>query len=202
MLVLIDESGCSGFKLGKGSTSHFVVAMVIFDDFKEAERTSAIIADARKRLRVKPEFKFSKSSDAVRDQFFSAVTNCRFIARALVVNKSKIYSTHLRGDADSFYNFFVQNLIKHDGDILVDANVKIDGSGDREFRRALQSYLRREGSAGKVKKVTFVDSKGDNLIQLADMVCGAIARGYSEVRPDDRWRRMLGRRVDDVWMFK
>ena len=30
MLVLIDESGDPGFKLTKGSTQHFVAAMVIF----------------------------------------------------------------------------------------------------------------------------------------------------------------------------
>lgn len=70
MLVLVDESGCSGFKLGKGSSPFFVVGMVIFDDHGEAERTSTAIQEARARLRVKPEFKFSKSSDVVRDGFF------------------------------------------------------------------------------------------------------------------------------------
>ncbi len=33
MLVLIDESGCAGFKIAKGSTRHFVVAMVTFTDY-------------------------------------------------------------------------------------------------------------------------------------------------------------------------
>ena len=32
MLVFIDDSGDPGFKLGKGSTSHFIIGMVIFDD--------------------------------------------------------------------------------------------------------------------------------------------------------------------------
>ena len=57
MLVLIDESGDAGFKLTRGSSSHFIVAMVIFDDFDEAERASAIIEAARTSLRIKPEFK-------------------------------------------------------------------------------------------------------------------------------------------------
>ncbi len=41
MLVLIDESGCPGFKLARASDPVFVIAMVIFDDFEEAESASA-----------------------------------------------------------------------------------------------------------------------------------------------------------------
>ena len=50
MLVLIDESGDPGFKLVRGSSSHFVIAMVVFDDFAEAERTSAAIGTLRQQL--------------------------------------------------------------------------------------------------------------------------------------------------------
>lgn len=61
MLVCIDESGCTGFKLEKGSSPYFVVAMVIFKDLKEAERCSRRIAELRRELKVRPEFKFNKS---------------------------------------------------------------------------------------------------------------------------------------------
>jgi len=37
--------------------------MVIFDDNTEAEKTSEIIKQAYIDLKVKPEFKFSKSKD-------------------------------------------------------------------------------------------------------------------------------------------
>lgn len=201
LLVLIDESGCAGFKLGKGSTPFFVVSMVIFHDFKEAERTSQTIAQTRERLRVKPEFKFSKCHDTARDEFFRAVAPHDFVVRAIVVEKEKIYSTHLRRSSDSFYNFFVQSLMKHN-DALRDANVKIDGSGDREFRRAFESYIRQQIGTGKVKKLTFVNSKKDNLIQLADMVCGAVARKYSQRDNRDRWSAMLHRNIKDVWEFE
>jgi len=47
------------------------------------------------------------------------------------------------------------------------------------------------------------DSRGDTLVQLADMCVGAIARSYREDRKDnDRWRKMLLPRIDDVWDFK
>lgn len=204
MLVLIDESGCAGFKLGKGSSPYFIAGMAIFERFDEAERTSAAIAEARTELRVKPEFKFSKCSSAVRDGFFHAVAPFDFRIRALVIDKARIYSSYLRTTPDSFYNFFVRMLMSHDGGLLKGANVKIDGSGDREFKRALESYLRQQMGGGKIAKLKFADSCRDNLIQLADMVTGAIARSYTAAGRSDahRWRAMITRKIDNVWEFR
>lgn len=204
MLVLIDESGDSGFKIAKGSTPHFVVAMVIFSDFGEAERASAAIDSARVRLRHKTEFKFNKCSNVVRDGFFEAVRPFGFAVRALAVDKAQIYSDNLRDRKDLFYNYFVQLLLKHDNDVLQGARVKIDGSGDREFKRELARYLRQQLAEGKIASVKFAESHRDNLIQLADMAAGAIARSYREDDRKDasRWRKMLAGKIEDVWDFR
>lgn len=95
-------------------------------------------------------------------------------------------------------------LGQHDGHTLRDANVRIDGSGDREFRRALTAYMRRELGPEKIRDLRMSDSKRDPLIQLADMCVGAIARSYrSESRDNaNRWSDMLAPRIDDVWPFR
>lgn len=203
MLVLIDESGDAGFKLARGSTQHFIVAMVIFDDFKEAERASDIIEAARTKLRIRTEFKFNKCSGQVKDGFFAVVAPCKFTVRAIVVDKAKIYSDNLREHKEMFYNFFVKSLLQHDHNALIGARVKIDGSGDREFKRELAAYLKRESTGGKIVSVKFVESHRDNLIQLADMVAGAIARSYrvDDRNEPDRWRKMLNSKVRNVWNF-
>lgn len=205
MLVLIDESGDPGFKLVRGSSSHFVVAMVIFDDFKLAEHAAQVIAQTRIQLRVKPEFKFTRSHDRVRDGFFDAVCRLPFRVRALVVDKGALYSTWLREDTDCFYNFFVQALMRYDNDTLHEAHVKIDGSGDRKFKRHLQTYLRKQLPPGRVRKLRFVDSAKDDLVQLADMCAGAILRARrTDEKRNDRWLAMLhdARRVEDLWDFR
>lgn len=206
MLVLIDESGDPGFKLVRGSSSHFVMAMVIFDDFAVAQQASEAIANLRTELRLKTEFKFAKSHANVKDAFFERVCRHDFRVRAVVVDKSRIYSGNLRTQAETFYNYFVRQLLEHDNGQLANARIKIDGSGNRKFRQELNSYLRRRLDAGKVGKITFADSGRDNLIQLADMVAGAILRSY---RPEDRrdarrWRDMLAQRgrLGDVWDFR
>lgn len=202
MLVVMDESGDPGFKLGRGSTSHFVVAMVRFDDDRAAQQTGACIADLKQRLQINGEIKFSKSPDEVRDQFFAAVRNQEFRARMLVVEKQRLYSERLKRDSDCFYNFFLRLLMSHDHDTLRDARIKVDGSGDRRFKRELASYLRRELAQGKVASLRFVDSRNDNLIQLADMCAGAVLRARrSDDRRDARWMRQLGPRLENVWDF-
>lgn len=205
MLVLIDESGCPGFKLTKGSTPFFVVGMVIFNDFSQAEAASEAIIALRQALGVNPEFKFSKTHLAIKDNFFNTICAYDFQVMALVVNKSNIYSLKLRNDTDSFYNYFVKTLMQYDGDILQNASIKIDGSGDKEFKKALTSYLRQSIGEHKIKKFKFIDSKKDNLIQLADMVVGAIARSYSETRRDaSRWLNVLKKtgKIKNIWDFK
>jgi hypothetical protein len=204
LLILIDESGDAGFKIAKGSTTHFVVAMVIFQDFKEAEKASKAISEARENLRIKPEFKFNKSHPNVRDSFFEIVRPFQFRVRALVVDKCRVYSENLRSDKDRFYNYFVNLLLKHDNNALQGARVKIDGSGDRAFKQELERYLKKQCQEGKIHSVKFAESHRDNLIQLADMIAGAIARSYrqDDRKNADRWRLMLRDKIDDVWDFR
>jgi hypothetical protein len=60
MLVFIDDSGDSGFKLDKGSSAFFVIALVIFDDELEAEKTAIAIKGLKRDLGFPDnlEFKF------------------------------------------------------------------------------------------------------------------------------------------------
>jgi len=203
MLVFIDESGDAGFKVEKGSSPVFVAAMVIFADAEAARRTTEIIAASEARHLHAAEFKFSKTSNDVRDRFFEAVRTAPFMVRAIVVEKRRIYSPNLRTDKDGFYEFFVKQMLRHDDQRLADAKVIIDGSGDREFRKNLSSAIRRRVRDGAVKDCRFSNSKNDPLIQLADMCAGAIARSYREDREDRaRWRRQLAPRIDDIWDFR
>jgi len=204
MLVLIDESGDPGFAVAKGATAFFVICLVVFHDLKQAEQCSRAIAQARTRLGWKGEFKFSKTKDSGKDAFFAAVSPFDFDVHALVVDKSKIHSTRLRSDDDTFYNYFLRQLLTH-CDVLQNARIKIDGSGNREFRRHLNAYLRRMLAPGKIESVEFVDSARNNLIQLADMTAGAVARSFKHDTTGlhaTRWRKALGRKLKDCWEFE
>ena len=200
MLAFIDESGCAGFKFSRGSTPYFVVSMVIFHDHDVATRADEVIGGLRIPLGHSSEFKFSKCRPEVRDGFFQAISSLDFVVRAIVVDKAKLYSLYLRA-RQPFYNYFVQTMMQHDGGILTNATVKIDGSGDRQFKQELQKYLKQQ-LKGRVRKIRLVNSRTNNLIQLADMAAGAIHRNHRDDRVDrSRWFDMLLPRIDDVWTF-
>ncbi len=202
MLVFIDESGDPGFKLDRGSTPIFAAAMVVFNDKAAALHAEGVIRRALVELRAYPEFKFNRCRDEVRDGFFAAVAECSFSARAIVVRKDMIHSDRLRAEKEEFYRFFVKNMVNHDGGMLADAKVIIDGSGERLFRLDLQRYLKQQ-AGGRIRSVSFADSRRDVLVQLADMAVGAVARSYRTDRDTpDRWRKQLGSKLRDVWEFQ
>lgn len=203
MLVFIDESGDPGFKLAKGSSPIFVVALVAFEDVEQSRRTIVAINDVAKKVKLPTEFKFSKSRPEVRDAFFEAVIPFDFCVRAIVIQKEKLYSPLLRTEKEAFYSFFVKSMLKFDNGLLKNANVIIDGSGEQAFKRELSGYLKKHTGENAIRKVTFSDSKNDRLVQMADMCTGAIARSYRERRDDARrWHKMIGAKIEDIWNFK
>jgi hypothetical protein len=135
VLVFIDESGDPGFKVQRGSTPDFTAALVAFQDVEQALLAQRAIEATAFRLRVYPEFKFSKCRPEVRDAFFAAVLPYDFCVRAIAVKKEKIYSPHLRTNKEGFYSFFVKSMLKYDDGLLSQARIVIDGSGDRLFKR-------------------------------------------------------------------
>lgn len=203
MLVFIDESGDAGFKLDRGSSEVFAVAMVIFENAEAARAASDAIEAVRKQWPNIREFKFSKCSRDVRDAFFVSMKQVDFRVRVLVVEKEKLYSPHLRSDKENFYQFFVKTMLKFDNGRLRDARIIIDGSGERSFRQDLQKHLKKHTPPGAVKSVQMKDSRNDPLVQLADMCVGAVARSFRPDRVDHgRWRAMLRGKLDDVWPFQ
>lgn len=204
MLVFIDESGDPGFKV-QGSSPVFVVVMVIFENGDHASVTQKRIRELGRELKVRPEFKFSKCKDDYRTAFFEALAPFRFKVRAVVVRKSLVRSPALREVKESFYKFFIRMMMKYDGKTLIDAKVVIDGSGDSIFKKEFRAYLRKHFDTASIKSVDLKDSRDDELIQLADMCVGAIARSYKSNHGDcDRWRKQLqaGGHIDNIWEFK
>jgi len=207
MLVFIDDSGDAGFKLGKGSTDFFVIAMVIFDDDLEAEKAAVAIKELRRELGWADyrEFRFFKLSREIRLRFLEKVRPFNFRIRALVVNKKIIRSDELKSKKDKFYGYFIKEALKHNGGKILDAKIKIDGSGDRIFRRSFLSYLRRELNSQErtvMKKCKMEDSKGNVLIQFADMVAGSVNRSYSNKTDANDYKNVIKKRIEDEWQFK
>lgn len=208
MLVFVDDSGDPGFKLEKGSSKFFAISLIIFDDELEAEKTAVAIKELKRTLRFPDdvEFKFNKSRRETREKFLQAINQYQFRVRSLVMDKSIIRSQELRTSKDSFYAYAIKTVLKHSNDSILDAKIKIDGSGDRIFRRSFLSYLRKQLNSRQkriIKNCKMVDSKGSVLIQAADMIAGSIRRSYDTSKADAPfYKSIITKHIEDEWRFR
>ncbi|MGB3009164.1 MAG: DUF3800 domain-containing protein [Candidatus Saccharimonadales bacterium] len=205
-LVFIDDSGDPGFKLGQGSSSHFVMACVIFDDPLDAEEVALAIKKYRRAIGWSDhrEFKFNKTNKKYVKELLGIVSKLNFRVRAICIDKSVIRSHELKNKQDSFYNYAIKEVLSKTT-TLEDADIRLDGHSGREYKKSAITYLRREvnSRSSKIKKVRFVDSGTNTLIQLADLVAGSILRSTQTNKTDsDDYVKILRKRIEDVWYFK
>ncbi|MBI4287520.1 MAG: DUF3800 domain-containing protein [Chloroflexi bacterium] len=84
------------------------------------------------------------------------------------------------------------------------AKVVIDGSGSRDFRQQLQTYLKRRINDPKqhyIREVRVHDSLRNNLLQMADMVAGAIHRSFGEKNDAQVYRALIRHREVHVQLW-
>ena len=87
---------------------------------------------------------------------------------------------------------------------LNNATVIIDGSGSKDFRRELERYLKKrinqaKGNLRYIEKVKIEDSKKNNLLQVTDMIGGAVGRSYKYKKKDRKiFRNIINHRENFV----
>jgi len=206
MLVFIDESGDSGMKDKPGSSRFFVVTAVLFEDNEEADNCSRRIEELRAEMRLREnfEFHFNSCSDQFRIRFLESVVGSGFFYHSIVLNKTKLWGEGFK-HKDSFYKYAAGLVFENAKTRLLNAKVVLDECGNREFKNQLSKYLKKRMNDGNrilIKKVKMEPSHSNNLLQLADMVCGAVFRSFDTTREDRmRFRRLVNYRelTVQVW---
>jgi hypothetical protein len=122
------------------------------------------------------------------------------------VDKAVIRSEELKENKNSFYSYAIKMILKYSGSSISDARIKIDGSGGREFRRNFLSYLRKQLNSEQkriIKNCRLVNSKGNVLIQMADMIAGSTRRSCDNSKTDSSaYRNIIKKHIEDEWRFK
>jgi hypothetical protein len=187
--VFIDDSGDPGMKLGGGSSRYLVMAARVFQSDQAMEDAAAAIAACRRRL-GRPdgfEFKHAKTTRTAKDAFFTAVGPADFAVRAIIIDKTILYSGGLVSDCERLHRFAITQLLTHTRGTVRDAKVVIDGKDSKAFAMTSATYFRRLVNAmspGTVRVVSYADSARNSLVQLADMMAGAIHRSERDRRPE------------------
>jgi Protein of unknown function (DUF3800) len=117
---------------------------------------------------------------------------------AIVIDKRKL-TRRLFPSSSSFYEYIVGLSLEFLRPHLPGASVDVDRSGSADFGKKLCRQIAKnfKGKDGKplLRRIRTVASKGSNLMQLADMVCGAVGRSFRGRKADDAcYRRIIQHR--------
>ena len=170
---------------------------ILFEDHDEANECDARINAIRTELGLSPhyEFHFNKSDKRIRNQFLEKVAPFEFFYLAVVVDKPKLRNPAFQ-KKESLVKYASGLVFENAKPHLKDAIVVIDANGSRDFRNQLSKYLKKriKDDAGYrlVKKVKTARSYGNNLVQLADMVSGAVWRSFKQ--QDGSYRGLVSAR--------
>src|SRR3990172_2160863 len=173
-----DESGDVSFAFGKVALRYFVVAAIataepdgLRQQLADLRRSSALPRDY--------EFKFNTlSSRALRRRAFETLAEADFEAWAVVVDKTTLPDPFRVMRGLDFYVYFLTELIQlipptaRDGATLI-----LDEFGSAARLRAeLRRFMQARGIPRHFKRVLAKRSRSESLIQIADLVAGAILR--------------------------
>ncbi len=173
-----DEAGDASLNFAKGASRYFVVAIVATQD---ADALRAVLVNLRRTETLVENFEFhfnALTSAKLREKTLTALRNADFLAWALVVDKTTL-PFHLRDlTGMELYLYFVADLInripveyRRKGTLILDEVGSAKAALDK-LKRTLKNHdIKHEFS-----RIFFRRSRSEDLIQVADLVAGAILR--------------------------
>jgi hypothetical protein len=203
--IFIDDSGDPGFKFDKGSTRFFLIACVVFDNADAAEAASARMREIKRCFgwSIHHEAKFHTLRKDKLKVFLAEMAKLDFKIRAIVIDKPLIRNREMTSKKESFYNFAIKEVLAR-MDFIEDAVVRLDGHPGKKYQKQAVAYFRKAVNAKKHKIDDFkpVDSKKNELVQLADLVAGSIYHSLQDDKTDAAdYLGLLKGRIDELWDF-
>jgi hypothetical protein len=193
-LVFIDDSGDAGIKAH--SSSHLVMAAVVFNDDLVAEETALAMRKFRRQLGWTDdhEYKFHKTKKDYIKQVLRLVSQYEFSVYAVVVNKARFNSI-----PKGLYNDTISELLRLL--TLKNASIKVDGGSGVDYTKRAVSYIRKSTNSktGQITEIKFADSKENVLLQLADLVASSIYRSTQTGKLDSQdYITILQRHIAEI----
>jgi hypothetical protein len=173
-----DEAGDVSFKFLKGASRYFVATLIAT---YSPDSLRQLLAELRERseLPATYEFKFhALSSAALRERVFSSLAGAKFDAWAVVVDKPSLPDTFKTMNGLEFYLYFMTELLNSVPPAKrQNATLILDEFGSTpNLRIELRRIMDARGVPRQFKRVVIRSSAHESLIQVADLIAGAILR--------------------------
>lgn len=173
-----DEAGDVSLNFGKGASRYFVP---VFIATQKPDELRDLLGELRQSLRLSPthEFKFHKmTSTEIRNEVFSALARADFQAYSLIVDKTRLPKLFETTEGLEIYTHFITELLALiPENILKDATLILDEFGSTpDLRTELRRTMIKRHMPRLFKRVLVRSSHREPLIQVADLLAGAIMR--------------------------
>ncbi len=174
-----DESGDVSFSFDKGASRYFVVAAI---GTAEPDLLRKNLSEFRRRLSLPAHYEFGfnamASSHKLRQQVFDNLAQMNFDAWAVIADKTALPDTFRIMRRLDFYLYFVTEMVQliptsqTEGATLILDEFGAAARISVELRR----FMKARGLSRRFSRVLAKRSKSEPLIQIADLVAGAILR--------------------------
>ena len=171
-----DESGDVGFSFTRGATRFFTIARIATEN---PDTLRNVVPELQKTLNLDEsyEFKFHRiSSKKMKDFVFRRIVKEPFKIWAIIVDKLLLPDSFRFISATDFYLYFVTELINaippedQENSLLI-----LDQFGSKENISArTRKVMQSRNIPKRFKRIIAKDSETEPLIQIADLVAGAI----------------------------
>ena len=197
-----DEAGDVSFNFEKGASRYFVPAFIAT---QHPDTLREVLADLREELgfRETHEFKFHKMTSAeIRNRVFSTLARADFEAWGLVVDKTRLPKIFETTENIEIYTHFITELL---GIIPAEkqrnATLILDEFGSTpDLRTELRRTMIKRHMPRLFKRVIVRSSHRESLIQVADLVAGAIMRMDSQ--NDSEAFDMISRKIKRLEIYR
>lgn len=176
------EAGDTSFRFDRGATRHFVVAII---GTQQPEALRQALAELRQRRNLPANYEFSfhwTTARQLRTVLFETVAGLDFRVWAVVAEKAKLHDSFRIMPGRSLYVYFITEVIqlipvawREGTTLLLD---QFDEAG--KAITALKQGLKARGIPKGFKRIRSKRSRGEDLIQIADLMAGAILRKYAK----------------------
>lgn len=193
-----DESGDASFNFQKGASRLFVVTVIATqhpDDLRE------LLEKLRRDSHLPATYEFGYhrlSSEQLRRRVFSALSNASFDIWAIVVDKVILPEAFKAMSGLDFYLYFVSELIRQIPDQNREGSTLIlDEFGHPEqTKEELKRIMKARNISHGFRRISIRRSKSESLIQIADLVAGAIWR--RDTRNDNGSYEMIEQKIKEL----
>lgn len=212
MYIFLDESGDLGFDYSKkGTTSFFVVSLLLVKDFNNKRQVEKAVKRTLKnkiyasRGKSDKELKGARTAFYVKEYFYRYLEDVDIQVYTLILNKLRVHE-RLRQEKHRLYNFVARIVI--DKLPVEDANTRIylylDKSKNKREVKYFNDYLFSQ-LEGRLEptiplEIYHKSSEEEPGIQAVDMFCWGIFRKYE--RKDEEWYQVFKDKIEfeDIYL--